>query len=467
MRKQSVTSFCLALATFAATIASAQAAQNDATRALKTPSGLSYAYRPISDAKRVAILITWPTKFSLVPKGQEGLPFVAAKLMLLGGADGRQSNELKSEFADLDSQFGINAQPDFFSVMLAAPIENGVKAAGLANSVLLKPNLGQEWLKRTKSVFLQQAAQQRSSVLGKSLIVAQQYAMGGHPYARVEPFYPDSVITSIDHRAVVDWHRRALVRQGMKIVATGQGDPKQIGQTIDRFLEGLPGGSGAAQENDALPDFHLDGKTIVLEDPKAKKSVIIMFGEIPWAKTLADARSNLAVRILGEGPNARLFNELRTALGLSYRVTARTTQSQGRKRFVAIQGEFENAQITKAVDAMHQTYDMFVSGGVNDKELAAVRDQTLLKFDKAMKVPMSAAGAVMVGRIAGFEDGVLDRVKPYLMQTKSDEMSAHIASFFPRRENMLTVVVTPSAAGIAADCTIRSVDEVAACRPQL
>ncbi len=468
MRTLAKTSTCVALSMFVASMTIATADQNDATTTLTTPNGLSYVYRPMSDAKRVAILITWPTRLSLIPKGQEGLPYVAARSMLLGGAEGRRSNELKMELADLDSGFQIKAEPDFFRVMLAAPVENGLKAASLANRILLKPDLGREWFERSKSQILRMGAQQRSSALGQSLLVARQYAMGDHPYARATtPFYSDSLVAAVDHTAVVSWHRNAITRQGMKIVASGQGDPKKIGQTIDRFLEGLPDGSNAEQASDALPQFRLDGKTVVLEDPNAKKSVVMMFGEIPLARDLSDARSNLAVRILGEGPNAHLFKKLRTELGLSYRVTARTIMMQGRKKFLGIAGEFESAQVMKAVGAMHQTYDAFVRTGVSDEELAAVRDQTLLKFDKAMKSPMASAMSVMEGVISGFEVGTVDRIKPYLLDTTADQMSAHIASTFPRRDDMLTVVVTPRATGSVADCTVQSVEDVKACRPQL
>lgn len=441
----------------------AQAQTFKAVTDTKSPDGIDYAFRTVVGAKQLAIAVQWPVDAANAPTGQEGLPSLATRLLFFGGSNGRSWGGLKSEFKDLDATFRIQARPDTVRLIFVAPTDSARDAAALANIVLMKPDFDEEWLARIKTSYLRALKQSRQFAGTKLGLATQRYVLGDHLYGRISPFVDSGMISNVKRTAIVEWHRNTFVRQDMKVTVAGAGGPSEAGPIIDALFKGLPAAPTKPLRTSPMPKLHYDGKTILIADPTAKKSIIFMFGEIKRFNSVTSARSKIALDFLGRESQSRLHKALRSNLGLSYGVSLRTTTIQKRIKVFAITTQVETAKVGLAVESMQDAYKSFVRDGVTQMELDATRDRALQSLERLAKSPLAVAGLTQEIRGFGYPDDYAQRIPAYLKSTTLKDMNPHIASVLPKRSETLTMIITSNPKGIVADCVVQSHREIGRC----
>jgi zinc protease len=430
---------------------------------IKTPGGIAFAFRVVPDDKRLAISVRWPVDLANAPIGQEALPYVASQLLFLGGSDGRSPSALKSEFKDFGAKFFIGAQDNHVFLNLVMPISSGLEAARIANLVLTKPDFDEKWLTRIKAMTVRALIQRRQFAGTKLALAVNRYVMGDHLYARTAPFASEAMITNVKRSSIVEWHRNSFVLQGMKVFAACACSPNVAGSAIDALLKSLPAAPTTPWLTSPVPSLRFDGKTVVIADPSAKKSIVAMYARIKWSKTLSAARTKIALDILGRGTQSRLFKALRSELGLSYGTNVRTSTIGQDVRLIVIATEVDTSKVALAVNTLHKAYAAFVDAGVTRKELDSSRDRALQLYERMAKSVWGAVGLTQSIRIYGFPDDYAQRIPSVFKRTTITQMNAHIAAVMPKRSEMLTFIITSNPKGIDANCTIRSHKEIDRC----
>ena len=466
MYLNSLTASLIAIGSILSPAALAMVEEKAKVASIVSAGGFEFDYHRIPTAKRLAIVVTMPADASLSPKGREALSHVAPALMLMGGGNGQSASELKAEFRDLDSLFDIRVRKKGVTLLLAAPLDGAQEAANLANQIVMKPNFSPKWLLRVKEMMIQRYNQAASHSRLKAARVSRDHVMDSHPYAQTNPFRSAKIIRAVSLDNVVRWHRDVFVRKDIMITASGPGKGQAVGSIIDNLLAGLP--SKPINPHPVPPpvNLHWDGKTIVLLDKSAKKPSVMISGEVQRTKSLSNLRSAIAAQILGRGPHSKLFKALRSDLGLAYRVRARLIPMTLEKGIVIMEGEFEASKIAQASATMKKTYGELLASGAQESEFKAARESFSTRMNRSPKRSMQAALMMMSARKGLLEPGAILGAAEAVANTTRSEFNAFIAKHWPQPNKLLTVIVTPDATSIKADCIIRSLEEVSKCRDQ-
>ncbi len=453
-----------ALCVLASSLAVADTKPAERVELVQSPGGHAFHYHQIPTAKRLAVVVNWPADVSLSPTGKEALSYLGPKVMLMGGADGKSAATLKSEFEDLDAGFNIKTKPSGVTVFFIAPVDAAEEAAQLANGIVAKPAFSKVWLARLKGMLNQRNKQALSNSRVRAGSISRRYALGPHPHALVAPFHSNSAIESVTYQEVVDWHRNVFVRKGVTITASGPANGESASKVIDRLLQQLP--AKPLQAHPTVPPMRLrlDGKTIVILDRKSEKSTVMISAELPRTNTLRDLRGQLATQLLGQGPHSKLFQALRSELGLTYHVSARVVVPAPDVAVLTMQGEFETTKLALAVTTLKNSYDTFLAKGVQAAEFDAQRERYAARLERRLKRPTQVAMMMMGTRRSNVQPSILWAGGDYLKAMQRADVNADVAKLWPRPSKMLTVIVTSDATGLKADCTINSVKEVSQCR---
>ena len=441
----------------------AEAADRLPIEALTSPNGTAYWFMPVEKAKRTAVMVAWPSDLSIVPAGKEGAALLATQLMMYGGAGGLGPDEVAAAFNDLDAGARIVALPHELRAFLVAPDDTALEAASQLNTALRDPAFDETWLQRIRGNILKTRLQKGMTAGHRMWAAARTAIMGDSRYRRALLFDPQSVLTSVTRQDIVKWHRAAFTRENAIVVAAGSAGSELTGQAIDRLLENLPARPAAPAVPAAFPRIKIPGKTIVLHDPASPKSSIVMVGRVPPGTEEGGYKRLIATTVLGNSPDSRLFTQLRTELGLTYRVKVGVTDFGRTQRVMTIGGEFESAKLEQALRAIRDTYRAFRRGGVTADEFSVVKRRLLRNLKKRLLDPTGTARFLIALRTGGLDLGYVTGLAPSVETLTREDLNAYIAERLPPLDEMLTVIVTPNVEGIVADCVVTSPASVDGC----
>jgi zinc protease len=445
-----------------ASIAPVRAGEALPIETLETMQGQPFWYLPTDKPRRTAITVLWPSDLAIVPEGKEGVALLATKLMMSGGAGGLAPGELIARFDDLDAIARIEADAHEVRAVVAAPQDSALEAAGYLNMALTRPALGEDWLARVRRHLLTEVGEKHGQIQSKLLRTARRAVMGASRYARALSIEPDSVLGSVTRADVVAWHKAAFARENAIVVVTGSAGPDDARRLVDRVLEGLPGKSAAASA--PFPRLRVTGRTIVLNDPSAEKSAVLLVGTVPPATDRLGLETMLASRALGGSSQARLFRAVRSELGATYRIAASTIDFAREQRLLSISAEIETDKLGPAIAAIRQTYRRFRAEGVGDEEFAALREHAVRDFAELLQKPMPLSRTLIDAQASGHDAGYVAGIRSRLAAMERGALNEHIARRFPALDDILTIIVTPRPPeGLDADCVIAAPEEVEGC----
>ena len=232
-----------------------------------TPAGHTYWHYPVKNAKRSAVVITWPTGISMLPKGQEMAARLGVNLMLNGGAGGKSPSQIIAEFGDLDAGSRLFVTPEEIRGFIVTPDTEAFKAAEIANLVLKSPNFSPKWFNREKGNFVKWGKERDVLVLGIGWTLSREILMNNHPYKNYYSLQPTANTEKIKLETIRNWHSKAFATGDIKIVATGTSDFKGLGDAIDRALDGLP--KGNSEKNYSPMGLKIPGENYHFPRPKS------------------------------------------------------------------------------------------------------------------------------------------------------------------------------------------------------
>ncbi|MBM3726359.1 MAG: insulinase family protein [Acidobacteria bacterium] len=252
------------------------------------------------------------------PLDTPGVATLAAQMMR-EGTKGKNSRQLAEEIEKLGASISASAPygSDSVTFSVSGLSENMDAILGLAAEILLQPNFPAEELNKLKQRTRVGLMQQRSSpqfLLGERF---SQLMFGSHP-ASVVATTP-AALDAITPELLAKWHKERIVPQNAMVGVAGDVDSKDV---IGKFKR-LHWVWKRTEYKPALP-----------ENPKAAESRRIVLVNRPDSVQTSIAMGNLTIdrthpdyiplmvmnRVVGDGPAARLFINLREEKGYTYGV---------------------------------------------------------------------------------------------------------------------------------------------------
>lgn len=256
----------------------------------------------------------------LVARKKAGLAEIAGEVMRSGGSEQYPSQELNALLADKAAQMetafdfisgsaDMNVLTDNFQDLLPVFIDVLKHPSFPENKITLAKQ-------RLKSQVLRRNDEQSSIAMRtyKRLIYGQ-----GSIYAR-EPEY--ETVDNITREDLVRFHRCAYQGANLLVGITGDFDLKTIRPRIKRAFSVFPAGKKIEVdlpnvETALEPSLHVVGK------PDVNQSYILM-GHLGGRRQNPDfAALQVMNKILSGGFSGRLFEKIRTKMGLAYSVSGR------------------------------------------------------------------------------------------------------------------------------------------------
>ena len=425
-----------------------------------TADGHDYVYFPMPKAARTAVSITWKTDLPDAALMHENTAQLAVDLMQNGGAGGRAPDDIFADFEDLDAGAQLWVQPREITGFVVSPEEHMGRAAIIANQVLVSPNMEERWFKRQKKLFLDERDEWRQRVDGQAWLLVRDVVLGDHPYNRFWSQKPVSGIEAIDLNDVKKWHQQSMTLGDIVITAAGGASPQMLSAHIDTVLRDMPKGTPTppiAFEGPKVP-----GKTIVLHQPDAALSMVLLVGNLNKRAGESTVATNLGIGVLGLGKQSRLFKTVRTGLRAAYGFSANRLQLPRGYELIEISGEVETAKVAQALTGVRDTYEEFRNKGIGRVEFPIARRFYQRRLTEEFQKPESVAWLVMQGELY---EGVnnIPALQSDLQQADRGEVNAKINQILPAFDELLTVVVSPDVDVVPGACVITRIENWTQC----
>ncbi|MGK2963276.1 MAG: M16 family metallopeptidase [Gemmatimonadaceae bacterium] len=216
------------------------------------------------------------------------------KMSLLG-------SEITTSPADDWTMFGIRTSREVFDSTWAIFADR-----------VMHPTLDPADVSLIKSQFIAGIRQRRDSPDALAEFLADSIAFSGHPYG-VPVVGTEASISSIDAKALRDYHANQFVKSRMLLVVVGNVDRPHIERLVNSTLAALPQGSYTW----TLPERVPEGEpAVVIEQRDLPTNYILGYFSGP----LASSEDYHALRIATSVLTGRMFAEIRTRQNLTYDV---------------------------------------------------------------------------------------------------------------------------------------------------
>ena len=215
----------------------------------------------------------------------------------------RLGSEIDTGPSDDWTMFGIRATTEVFDSTWAIFADR-----------LMNPTLDPEDVSLIKTQFISGIRQRRDDPDALAEYLADSIAFAGHPYS-IPVTGTEASISSLDSKALRDYHSSQIVKSRMLLVVVGDVDRAHIEKLVTATLAKLPQGNYKWTPPPRLPE---GGSAVVVEQRSLPTNYIVGY----YSGPLANSEDYQALRIATSVLTGRMFSEIRTRQNLTYDVHA-------------------------------------------------------------------------------------------------------------------------------------------------
>jgi len=371
------------------------------------------------------------------PAGQHGLATVTAE-MLREGTPTRNSKAINEEIDRLGASFFASAG--------FGDEDAGAEASGLADNLdawfpltldlILNANFPADELANLKQRLKAQLIQQRQQ---PSFLASEQFSKavyGSHPAATIAAT-PES-IDSLTPEKLAQWHTARYAPQTTLLGIAGDVNPQEL---IGKLKTWTAAWQKTSFTPPATPPTSVVKKrrVFVVDRPNSVQSTLAM-GNIAINRTSPDYPSMVVMnQVLGDGPAARLFLNLREAKGYTYGVYSRFTALQYAGPFRA--GGDARTQVTEgAMTEFWNEFHRIREEKVPDSELDDARHAVVASFALSLESSSELLNLAEERKLYGFPADYWDTYPAQISAITADDVQ-RVARKYVDLDNMQVVAV--------------------------
>jgi zinc protease len=320
-----------------------------------------------------------------------------ADFSALGLMRGTETRTFQQIFDALESvgaalSFGAGAHNTGFSGR--SLIEDMPLMLNLLADVLCHPVFPSEQIERLRAQFLTSLAERAQDTGEMASITFDQLIYKGHPYARPEDGWPET-IRAIQLEDLADFHRRCYGPRGMVIALVGAIEPKTA---IDQVIAALGDWANPGQmELPALPALKPIKKTLTrkIKIPGKSQADLIIGASGPYRKDPDFIADTLGNSVLGQfGLGGRIGNVVREKSGLAYYANSSLNGGIGPGSW-SVSAGVNPANIGKARDLILKEIGRFVETGITPEELADSQSNFIGRLPLSLESNSGIASALL------------------------------------------------------------------------
>jgi zinc protease len=430
-----------------------------AAEEVRTPAGVRLVHYHLPAETEQAFSWWWRDRHAVHSLDKAGLIALAPGLLATGGTKRLDAGALEEEFKDFGVSFGLSRNRTATLGELAGPAENIAEGARLLGEILSTPRFPAINLKRRQRGIIRSRAAGRNNgeaIAREALTLA---IAGASPLAKAVNFQPPSTVTDVSIDDVENWWRAVLARSNLTVVSAGPLPRAETERLVDIAFGALPA------EGETKPQIPFEprrsGKTVVIR-MDVPQSILLMGAPVVWSGSAAEGVSrSIAMQALGGSSSSRLFVAIRERLGAAYGASSSIGPFYREHSIFAMQAAVAHEKLQPARAAMRAEYDAFRATGVRQALVEANKRRLLASQADTLRKARAAANAIRGGLLNGLGVDYLARVPDWINGQTADAINMKIRERLP--EELLTVIVTPAADGIEANCVIAEIEALETC----
>lgn len=346
------------------------------------------------------------------PTSKVGLAGITAQLLRIGG-----TKELKGDEVDmlLDSNgisINFNASNDFYTVSLECLDENLDQAVSILSKILMEPAFDDEKLEEIKTQIA--TAISRRNDLPESI---NEREFDKLIYGEKSPFAPVLEYEYLDNIAkadVIDNYKRFFAPGNMLVGITGPINIIEINTVFEKYF-------GKWDQKADIPPYPQiqapvhDFKVAFAEKPTLTQSYLSI-GHLGVKEDFAEkAKIMIFNSIFSQSMDARLFNRVRTKMGLTYDIGGGIITEDLYPGETYYRTYTKSQSTLAAVRAILDEINIIREQKVTEKELSNAKDyfvnSFIFKYSSPEKILYQELNREFYGLIEGYSEKLLENLK--------------------------------------------------------
>jgi zinc protease len=371
------------------------------------------------------------------PANMPGLASITAQ-MLREGTKTKTSVQIAEQAALLGAEISASAGFGSSSTVINASglSDNFDQWLALTNDVLLNPSFPADELNRLKQRLKAQLRQQRANPTFLSNERFSRAVYGAHPAGVVAA--TNESIDTIAPEMLAKWHQERYTPQNSILGITGDVKPAEVVSKLEKAL-------AAWKKTDLKevlpPNARPAGtKKVLLVDRPGSVQTTVVLGNIAIDRRDPDYIAvNVANHILGGGPAARLFLNLREEKGYTYGVYSSFTALKYPGPWRA-GGDVRTDVTSGAMTEFMKEFQRLRDEKVPATELDEAKRAIVAGFALSLESPSELLGYAIVRKIYGFPPDYWDTYPAQVMAITADDIQ-RVARKYINPESLQMVAV--------------------------
>jgi predicted Zn-dependent peptidase len=371
------------------------------------------------------------------PSNVPGLAGITAQ-MLREGTTGKSSVQIAEQIDQLGASIGAAAGfGSAVTVVNASGLsDNFDQWFALTNDILLNPTFPADELNRIKQRMKTQLRQQRANPNFLSAETFNKAVYGSHPAAVVSS--TNESIDAITPEMLAKWHRERYAPQNAILGITGDVKASEIVPKLEKWLAAWKK-TELKEELPPNPKPAAAKRVLLVNRPNSVQTTVAL-GNIAIDRRDADfIPLTVMNHILGGGPAARLFLNLREEKGYTYGVYSSFTALKypGPWRAGAdVRTEVTGGAMTEFYREFQRIRDEKVPTG----ELDEAKRALVASFALSLENPPELLGYAVVQKIYGFPADYWDTYPAKIMAVTAEDIQ-RVARKYVNPDNLQIVAV--------------------------
>jgi zinc protease len=371
------------------------------------------------------------------PANMPGLANITAQ-MLREGTKTRKSRDIAEQTALLAAQVSGSAGFGSSATIVNASglSENFDQWFALATDVLLNPSFPADELNQLKQRMKAQLRQQRANPNFLSNERFSRAVYGTHPAATVAA--TNESIDAITPAVLAKWHQERYTPQNAILGITGDVKAAEIVPKLEKALASWKK-TDLKEVLPANPKAIAAKKVFLVDRPNSVQTTVVL-GNIALDRRDPDYIAlNVANHILGGGPAARLFLNLREEKGYTYGVYSSFTAVKYPGPWRA-GGDVRTEVTAPAMTEFYKEFQRIRDEKVPDTELEEAKRAIVASFALSLESPSELLGYAIVRKIYGFAPDNWETYPAKIMAVTADDIQ-RVARKYINPDNLQVVAV--------------------------
>ncbi|MFQ5549714.1 MAG: insulinase family protein [Gemmatimonadales bacterium] len=356
----------------------------------------------------VSMSLSMPAGDSHDPAGLEGLATMTATL-LDQGTETRSALEIAEAIETVGGSLGASSGPDFFTLFSTVLTEDVDLAFELLSDILFNATFPEDELERERQRSLSALRLNKSqpSALASEFFFKTLY--GDHPYGRTTT---EASLNAISREDLASYASTTLKPEGALLVVAGDISLDRVRNLADGHFSDWSGAAPAAEF--AAPPAAGPTEILLVHRPGSDQSNILVGNLGLRAGDDALYASTVGNKILGGGPDARLFMILREEKGWTYGAGSGFAAQRADVGYFRASTEVRNAVTDSALTELLAQLRRVRAEPVSAEELTAAKGFLVGSFPRSIETPQQIAGQVSTVRRLNLPEDYLETYRSRL-----------------------------------------------------